>query len=152
MELGLELEDESLHSSLSQDEDMVPFGRSRDAEGAEVRDVRHRGFFFVHVPSVGLILTSLAALAIGALIGTFVSGSRGGSIGVDTDTPDDASAPIELPPKLAPGRSFDGAAGNATHPALADLVQDGEIVGDVAWELDFAIVGFPKVSRDGYSS
>jgi len=143
MELGLELEDESLHGSLSQEEDMdmVPFGGS-----SEVRDVRRRRFFLVHFPSVGLILTSLAALAIGALIGTFASGTRGGGMGVDTDTPGDASAPVELPPNLAPGRSFDGAAGNATsaHPALSDLVQNGEIVGDVDWELDFAIVGFPK--------
>mmetsp|Transcript_5663 Transcript_5663/g.10735 ORF Transcript_5663/g.10735 Transcript_5663/m.10735 type:complete len:222 (-) Transcript_5663:1031-1696(-) len=147
MELGLELEDESLHGSLSQEEDMdmVPFGGS-----SEVRDVRRRRFFLVHFPSVGLILTSLAALAIGALIGTFASGTRGGGMGVDTDTPGDASAPVELPPNLAPGRSFDGAAGNATsaHPALSDLVQNGEIVGDVDWELDFAIVGFPKVSRE----
>lgn len=149
MELGLELEDESLHTSLSQEEDMdmMPFGRSNDAEGSEVRDIRRRGFI-VHAPSVGLILTSLAALATGALIGGFTSGLRGGDTGVDNesspltspaDTPDDASRPTGFLP-------FDGLSSNS-YPPLADLVQNNEIVGDVSWELDFAIVGFPKVSR-----
>ena len=158
MELGMK--EDKLHDSLRQVDQQILFGVASSSDDEEdfssvptnVRDVRYRSLHnILHGPVMGLVLTSLAALAIGFGIGTatqnwhiFPRSAVGVAGNSDSTSPADAIMDgFGAPPRYHHNITA------IPRPPLSTLIHNNTIVGDVSWELDFAIIGFPKVCDVG---
>lgn len=154
MELGMK--EDNLHDSLRQADQQILFGVASSSDDEEdfssvptnVRDVRYRSLHnILHGPVMGLVLSSLAALVIGFGIGTATQNWHifpRSAVGVAGDSDSTSPADAIMDGFGAPPRYHHNVTA-IPRPPLSSLIHNDTIVGDVSWELDFAIIGFPKV-------
>ena len=154
MELGMK--EEHLHDTLRQADQEILFGVASSSEDEDdlssvpinVRDVRYRSLHnFLHGPAMNLVVTGLAALVIGFGIGTATQNWHifpRGAIGVTGDSDSASPADAIMDGFGAPPRYHHNITA-IPRPPLSQLIHNNTIVGDVSWELDFAVIGFPKV-------
>ena len=161
MELGMK--EEHLHDTLRQADQEILFGVASSSEDEDefssvpinVRDVRYRSLHnFLHGPAMSLVFTGLAALVIGFGIGTATQNWHifpRGAIGVTGGSDSASSAGAIMDGFGAPPRYHHNISA-IPRPPLSKLLHNDTIVGDVSWELDFAIIGFPKVGIHEFTS
>ena len=159
MELGMT--EEHLQDTLRREDHEILFGVASSSDDEDdfssvpinvsVRDVRYRRLHnFLHGPVMRLVLTGLAALAIGFGIGTATQNWRifpRDAIGVAevSDSGDSASSPDAIMDGFGAPPRYQHNITTIPRPPLSKLIHNDTIVGDVSWELDFAIIGYPKV-------
>ena len=160
MELGMK--EEHLQDTLRREDHEILFGVASSSDDEDdfssvpinvsVRDVRYRRLHnFLHGPVMRLVLTGLAALAIGFGIGTATQNwhiFQRDAIGVAEGSGSASPADVIMDGFGAPPR-YHHSITAIPRPPLSELIHNDTIVGDVSWELDFAIIGYPKVCTMG---